>query len=416
MTPHPTQVSSRFVRLTSLIFFLLCLALLLANPAFARADAELSGTKPAQWRLTWKDDPSTKATLSWSTAELGKTHKVLYREADAEEQQAVECHRNGAFTDKRADEPLYYHHALLTDLKPATKYFVQMVSDENQSPEFYFITAPDDDRPLEILFGGDSRSDQKSRRAMNEMLAEMLSKRKELIAFAHGGDYIVSGSKLSLWKMWMSDHELTTTADGRLLPVIPARGNHDGGPIYNEVFDFPEGDTNYFAIDLGSQIRFVTLNTEISTAGDQAGWLAEELSASRPKYRWLLAQYHRPAFPAVKNPSGARRDWVPIFEKYNLDVACEADGHNIKRTPPIRNDKLDRTGVVYIGEGGLGVGQRTPLVDDPKRWYLRSPGLAGKGHHIQVLHFNQERIHYSVVLLGGELFDEYDFPVRTAVK
>ena len=254
------------------------------------------------------------------------------------------------------------------------------------------------------------------RRQDNTMMAELVAASHEnsnpaddLLAFAHGGDYIVSGTNLEQWSVWLSDHELTTGKDGRMLPVIPARGNHDKGKIFNEVFGFPDDDLNYYAINIGPEVRFVTLNTETSTAGDQAKWLDGELEHSRPNYRWLLAQYHRPAFPAVKEPSTALQSWVPLFEKYNVDLVCESDGHNIKRTVPIRGGKADESGVVYIGEGGLGVPQRTPKTD---RWFLESPGMADQGHHVFVLTFEEDKLKGKCILLGGKIRDTFERSVR----
>ncbi len=202
----------------------------------------------------------------------------------------------------------------------------------------------------------------------------------------------------------MSDYELTVAEDGRMLPIIPTRGNHDRGPIFNSVFGLPDDDSNYFAINLGAQVRLITLNTEISTAGDQATWLAEELKQSRPGNRWLLAQYHRPAFPAVKAPSSALYSWVPLFERYDLDLACEQDGHTIKRTLPIRGNVEDATGVVYIGEGGLGVAQRTPKSE---RWYLQSPGMTDSASHVHILTFSADELTGVCQKLDGGVADKF---------
>ena len=283
----------------------------------------------------------------------------------------------------------------------------------------YFVTAPADDVPVSFLFGADSRSGQEARRKMNAMMSKMLSEsyaaqRVPILALAHGGDYIYDGRNLEQWSRWMSDHELTVAADGRMLPIIPARGNHDGGKMFNEVFAFPPSDRNFYGTDVGPQVRLVTLNTECSIAGDQLKWLGTELADSRPKKRWLIAQYHRPSFPAVKIPGLQQLVWVPLFDKNNVDLVCEGDGHTIKRTVPIRQFKPDPTGVVYIGEGGLGVGQRTPKTS---RWYLNSPeAKAGQGHHVQLLTFDQEKMTYRAILLGGEVFDEYTRPVRSPEK
>lgn len=391
-----------------------CLTILLgcAAQAGAQVPALPSGVQPSQWRLVWTEDPSTAALISWSTKDAGGQHKVHFAtKGNLDRPQIAVCQRNGRYTDQSGDEQLYYHHARLTELEPGTAYEVQLVSDGKTSPVFYFVTAPADDRSFSFLFGGDSRSDQATRRAVNRQIARMVAAGEasedpadEILAFVHGGDYIVSGRSLPQWSRWMSDHQLTTTEKGRLLPIIPARGNHDRGQAFNEVFGFPADDLNYYALDVGPQLRIVTLNTETTTSGDQAKWLADELSKSRSTHRWIIAQYHRPAFPAVKSPSRALQSWVPLFEKFNVDLVCEADGHNIKRTVPVRNGRRDETGVVYIGEGGLGVRQRTPKKD---RWYLQDPGMADRGHHVQLLTFTPKELQYRCVLLGGRVLDRY---------
>ncbi|TWT74733.1 purple acid phosphatase family protein [Allorhodopirellula solitaria] len=391
-------------------------AVFLAFISNARADAPLEGTQPAQWRVVWADDPATSATIVWSTAEPGRLHSVEYRVRGEDAQPAVQLARSGRYTG--GDAELYYHRVELTELEPASAYDIKMISDDEESPVFYFVTAPPHDRDFSILHGGDSRSDRDTRRKMNAMMGEMFASSHDndepaddILAVAHGGDYIVNGTKMKLWSEWLSDHELTTTPDGRLLPIIPARGNHDHGKPFNQVFGFPEGDLNYYGLNIGSQLRFITLNSEISTAGDQASWLTEELARSRPKNRWLLVQYHRPVYPAVKGPGAGLQSWVPLFERFNVDLACEADGHNIKRTVPIRGGAMDESGVIYIGEGGLGVPQRTPKTD---RWFIQSPGMADKGNHVFVLTFGKQTLHGKCVLLGGEVRDEFSIDARTA--
>ncbi|MCA9161343.1 MAG: metallophosphoesterase family protein [Pirellulaceae bacterium] len=375
------------------------------------AQQPLDGAKPTQWRVIWTSDPATTATVSWSTAKPSKKNVLHWGEKESGLRQTSTNTRSGLHKDLRGSFELYFHHVRLRDLKPGTAYSVQMESDDGRSPEFYFVTAPAADRPFSLLFGGDSRSVQTNRQQVNRMIASMVADgettgdvSRDILALAHGGDYIADGKNLAQWSEWLSDHELTVTPSGRLLPLIPARGNHDVGPIFNEVFDFPEDDANYYALAIGPQVRFVTLNSETSIGGDQAKWLEDELKGSRDRYRWLVAQYHRPAWPAVKSPSEALRHWVPLFERYYVDLVCEADGHNIKRTPPIASDKVNQAGVVYIGEGGLGVTQRTPKQD---RWFLQSPGMADSGHHVQLLTFGQDELRYQCVLLGGKVRDTY---------
>lgn len=364
-----------------------------------------AGTVPIHWRVTWKTDPGRQAVVSWDTLEEGTTHRLHLHSEGGELKETIDCQRNGGYTDPQNPQlKLYYHHARLIDLEPASKYFVQFESDGNKSAEFWFLTAPSEDQAVRLLFGGDSRSSQTQRRSMNRRISRLVAEMPDIVALAHGGDYIEDGRKLEQWWKWLNDHELTVTDAGRLLPIIPARGNHDPGPIFNEIFDFPVADLNYYAVDLTPQVRLITLNSETSMAGDQKKWLASELARSRPQRRWLVAQYHRPAWPAVKRPSAALQHFVPLFEKHNVNMVCEADGHVLKRTVPIRDGKRSNSGVVYVGEGGLGVGQRRPETD---RWYLQKPGMAASGHHVQLLTFHADRLDYKVVGMDGSTLDSH---------
>ena len=168
-------------------------------------------------------------------------------------------------------------------------------------------------------------------------------------------------------------------------------------------------DTNWFATAIGD-LTLITLDTEVSMAGAQRDWLEGALQRGRDA-KWLVASYHRPAYPAVKSASGAREHWVPLFERYDVDLVCESDGHSLKRTVPIREDRVDYTGVTYVGEGGLGVPQRTP---DPDRWYLQEPGMVTSAHHVQVLSFEPELLRYRVVLHEGTVLDELTIATHEA--
>ncbi len=390
------------------------LLFILVLPRPILAGSPLEGSKPAHWRVTWTTDPSQTAVISWSTAKAAKKSSLRYRVKNTDNTVGVVAPESGRFTGSQTE--LYYYHARLTDLNPSTAYEIQISSDDETSPKLYFVTAPATDRPFSILHGGDSRSDHDERRRVNQKMASMVFESYEndnpsddIVALAHGGDYVATGKNLEQWSKWLSDHELTTCDDGRMLPVIPARGNHDTGVLFNQVFGFADDDLNYYAMNIGPVVRFVTLNSETSTAGDQATWLGRELRSSRLKNRWLLAQYHRPAYPAVKTPSTALQSWVPLFDKHNMDLVCEADGHNIKRTVPIRGNVEDKTGVIYIGEGGLGVGQRTPKVD---RWYLQAPGMSDSGAHVFVLAFGKGQLTGRCVRVDGTIVDQFTLKPR----
>jgi acid phosphatase type 7 len=214
----------------------------------------------------------------------------------------------------------------------------------------------------------------------------------------------------------LTDHELTRTQDGRIIPIIPVRGNHDRDVNWEEVFWWPGQESNYYyQLALTPRVRFVVLNTEISLGGAQRTWLREALAANRPEARWLVAAYHKPAWPSVRGfQDGAdrRRFWVPLFEEHRIDLALESHDHALKRTVPILDHAEHPDGVVYIGDGGLGVPQRNP---DATRWYLQGEGMTRPVHHVHVLTFGPETLQGVAYSLGGDVLDEFVRPLRSGV-
>lgn len=375
----------------------------------------LEGTTPAQWRVVWTGDASREATISWSTAEAGTEHRILYgTEPDALDQ-SINCQRNGVYTiSKRPNpekerEPAHYHHARLTDLKPDTRYYFVMESNGERSRTLRFRTAPTNGTDFSIIHGGDSRTGHADRCRMNLRIAAIAKNDPKVLAFAHGGDYISSGRSWFEWRLWLSQHELTTTPDGRVLPIIPTYGNHDVGPIYFETFGLDPESQRWHTTTFGKDITLVTLDTNSAAGGDQQEWLENQLVKHRPTSRWLLVQYHRPMYPAVKRPADQAPIFCPLFDAYNVDLALESDGHCMKRTVPIRDGKFDPKGLIYVGEGGLGVGQRRPA---PDHWYFQDGGKVGADHHVMRLDFSPDNLRIRFILMNGSTWDDHTIPAR----
>lgn len=392
---------SRLIKHPLCFFAITAFLLTWANLAMAQA--------PDHWRVIWHEKPSTEAFVSWTTQGAGTTHKVYLDTVSRQGvlntyAQQLDATVHGKYVD---DNEAHYHHIKLDGLQPSTVYYFVIESDGQATQEFHFKTAPNDMSTFKMLYGGDSRSDREDRKKMNQRIATLIENDDQILGLIHGGDYINDGYKWEEWSAWLDDHELHVTSSGRILPIIPARGNHErDGKIYNLVFAGPGGDsrfTNYFVTQLSPMAALINLDTSGTASGEQRDWLEQRLLEMQTT-RWLTVNYHIPAYPAVKLPGPAKLYWVPLFENYNVDMVFESDGHVLKRTVPIRNEKYDETGVVYVGEGGLGVKQREP---DTKRWYLQAPGMAMSGHHVQVITYAPDGLTYEAVLMDGTVADSY---------
>lgn len=369
------------------------------------ASGQDAALAPRQLRLIWAEDPSHHARLSWTTTSAGVVSAVHYDTVPRDGVVAAYAHRVTTSRDgEYASGTPYYHHVELDDLLPSTTYWFVVETDGNRSDELHFVTAPADDRPFTLLYGGDSRSSSTNRRRMNQTMARLFEEREGIIGLGHGGDFVNTGADWLQWDEWLEDHQLTITDAGRMLPVIPTRGNHEPDrEMYNRVFGWPGGEAvDYFVTHLGANTTLITLDSNVSHGGDQRVWLEAQLEAAQSR-RWIVPGYHRPAFPAVKTPGPALEHWVPLFEAYEVDLVCESDGHVLKRTVPIREGLEAADGIVYVGEGGLGVSQRTPM----DFWYLDAPGMSVAAHHVQLLSFSPETLRYEAIAMDGTTLDSY---------
>lgn len=368
-------------------------------------------------RIVWHEDPATEAYVAWTTKGLIPTgrNRVYYDTKSHGGDYKKYKYSKRAFIQKPYSYSFSFLHAVkLKDLKPSTKYFFVIRSGKDTTEEFHFITAPNNpNEEFELLFGGDSRSDQAARRKMNLLMKDIIKANPKTLALVHGGDYVANGLSWKEWKEWLDDYQLTISDEGRVLPIIPTRGNHEiSKALYDDIFIWPGNiiRPNYYTTKI-AETSLITLNTNWIVGGPQKNWLKKELKKASKDSKWILANYHRPAYPAVKKPGRALKHWVPLFEDYQVDLVFESDGHVLKRTAPIYRNQVDfEKGITYVGEGGLGVKQRSPSKKDA--WYFQSPGYAVSAHHAMKLRVTPDKLYFSVHLEDLSLYDEMEITPR----
>ncbi len=347
-------------------------------------------------RVIWHEDPSKHAVIAWSgqKAVRGQFLKLIRQEKRGNSTMSVSIK-----TQKALGIKPYLHSVTLNDLQANSKYSFSVNTNGSESKTFYFITPPEKGKTFKLLFGGDSRTDRNKRREINASIKTYFSNNKDVMALVHGGDFISNGYLWKQWDAWLEDYQLTIQRDGRILPIVPTRGNHEmRSNLFNKIFFWKKSlsmRSNYFVTRFG-ELSLFTLNTNISHGGRQKSWLNRVLDEESKRQKWLIANYHRPAYPAVKKPGRAKKHWVPLFEKYGVDLVFESDGHTLKRTVPIFQGKRDdKKGIVYLGEGGLGVNLRTPKMQN--KWYFQSPGYAKSAYHFFALDVAGERLKVDVI-------------------
>ncbi|WP_339753575.1 fibronectin type III domain-containing protein [uncultured Winogradskyella sp.] len=327
-----------------------------------------------RYRLILVDDPSTTITIAWDQSS-GTSPVVYYGTLD--EGTNYLNYPNSKTVDRVVvDKDMDNTFARLTGLSANTNYYFVINDSEGTSQRFWFRTAPNDNSRLSIIAGGDSRNFRTPRRAANLLVSKL---KPHAVLFA--GDMTDNSTDLE-WKKWFDDWQDTIASDGRMFPIIPARGNHENATDIYDLFDTPNTNS-YYALTFGNSLfRAYTLNSEISVFGNQLTWLQNDLSASSGVI-WKMAQYHKPIRPhtAWKAENNNQYDaWAQLFYDEGVRLVVDCDSHVARTTWPLKpsselgNDEgfvVEQTnGTVYTGEGCWGAPLRPN--DDDKSWTRNS--------------------------------------------
>lgn len=245
------------------------------------------------------------------------------------------------------------HRVEVGGLRPGRMYCYALHRDGRPStPPTGFRTAPPPDGEGRVSFVvfGDSGSGTPDQRAVLEQLRTV-----PFDLILHTGDVAYeSGTLKQLEERYFDVYEPLIAS----LPAFPASGNHDYGTAdaapFREVFALPEnggpaGRERWYSFDWGP-VHFVALDTE-RIGPEQTRWLEADLAANdRP---WKVVYMHAPPFSSGSHGSHAkcRREFVPILERYGVQLVLSGHDHHYERTEPIE-------GVTYAVTGGGGRGVR----------------------------------------------------------
>ena len=165
-----------------------------------------------------------------------------------------------------------------------------------------------------------------------------------------------------------SDCFENNSRSARYRPWMPAAGNHENelgnGPIgytaYQTYFALPESGSDaelrglWYAFTAGS-VRVISLNNDdvcFQDGGDsyvrgysggaQKRWLETELAAARSDRTvdWVVVCMHQTAVSTADCSNGAdlgiRQDWLPLFDRYEVDLVVCGHEHHYERSHPVR--------------------------------------------------------------------------------
>jgi hypothetical protein len=270
-------------------------------------------------------DGLSSIVIVWRTA--GKTaSRVDYGETPAYGQQAVNR------------DPTERHAVVLRGLKPNSEYHYRVSGDNGTLADAAFRTGKTADRPFKFAVLGDSGSGQ-----LSQYLVARQIGRQQVDFLLHTGDVVYFDGRDEDYaaKFYLPFKDLIAR-----VPIFPVLGNHDletaNGEPWLDNFVLP-GDERMYSFSYGNAF-FVALDSYRANI-NSARWLEAQLA--KTDRLWRFAFSHVPPFTNHKNRrnhADAIRLWLPLFEKYKVDVVFSGHDHMYTRFKP-------HNGVQYIVEG-----------------------------------------------------------------
>jgi 3',5'-cyclic AMP phosphodiesterase CpdA len=352
--------------------------------------ADPTATPPvAGLHLQFGADASSELVVSWHTTAAVANPRVLLGRPDTGFGQTVPASTR-TYRDAAAGTEVRVHHARLTGLDPNTDYIYASVHD-GAAPElgaartaprgraaFTFTSFGDQGTPtLGRLAGGKPEdaeylSDNLGSPAAGDLTAAI--ERVAPLFHLVNGDLCYANLSRDRIRTW-SDWFLNNSRSARFRPWMPAAGNHENelgnGPIgyqaFQTYFAVPDARAEptfrglWYAFTAGA-VRVISLNNDdvalqdggnsyVSgySGGAQRRWLESELRTSRanPDIDWIVVCMHQVAISTADHFNGAdlgvREQWLPLFDRYGVDLVVCGHEHHYERSHPIRGQQPSDT-------------------------------------------------------------------------
>jgi hypothetical protein len=242
---------------------------------------------------------------------------------------------------------------------------------------------------------------------------------------------VMSGYKEEEWWAWLDGVPgRLVTKDGRMIPIIPVAGNHDIGyfhelGIYSDMSDYNyyrgifalPGNELWYTLDFPN-IRLIALLTaagggfaEHGSSADkrydkeilqQVDFLREQLKNSDKKWKITTQHIHiTGTFPFIWNTRAHVDHWVPLFEKYKVNLNLAGHLHNYTRTWPIKHLELSKDFVDFVGKRWGFDQDLDPR--DPKALWPKGPPI------VELAHNSEDGVTY---LLNGVWGAPFEWPEK----
>lgn len=324
----------------------------------------------------------TAVTIAWRTE----------KETDSKVEYALPQEKNNIV---QSNEKTRRHTVVLKNLLPSTCYPYRAQSRGSEIGQDRFCTFKNEHEPFTFVIFGDSGY---GRRVQYTMAKQIEEQTPDFIL--HTGDLIYPYGEEWGYRLFFYNPYKNLIA--RVF-FFPSMGNHDartknGKPLLNN-FRLPKNRPYYSFIYANTLV--IALDSTRTHDRMQAKWLEENLRRGSQNKRivWKIVFFHHPPFTNHRRYDGdraVRAAWVPIFEKYGVDIVFSGHNHLYARFHP-------QNSIVYIIEGVGGRAHHRGKKDDPRVAYTY-----GDAYGFGVARINGNTLTFSHITHKGNIVDSFE--------
>jgi hypothetical protein len=355
--------------------------------------AAASDGTPEQVHLTWGPDPATSVTVSWASPEPGIRPRVLLSGPGGSR---VASAVRRTYTDGLGGEVVFTYHAQLTGLTPDTGYQYEVTVDNDTADpplRASFTTAPRGRAAFRFTSFGDLATPNPKWVLSYGQAAFAVAAVESFEPLFHllNGDLCYAdlnpASQPAVWR----DFGRNNQSSAARRAWMPCPGNHEiefgNGPqgfsSYLTRYTLPDNGVpgfrgHWYSFRVGSAL-FVSLDADdvvfqdagplvagpaaLTPAagtghaaippgtsfyirgysrGAQTAWLERTLAAARAdaSVDWIIVQMHQDACSSSATGNGSdlgiRQAWLPLFDRYQVDLVLCGHDHDYERSFPVR--------------------------------------------------------------------------------
>jgi len=349
-------MKKNFLRIISLV---LCFTLIMGGSVFASADGGDTArpdNSPFRISVVFNGDASTQRGITWYTK--ANTSSVV----DIVDEQGAPVNAQITYEDVFEWEGNYVHKALVSGLEAGKTYYYDVGDDVVRSAAGTFTTDNKDDKVDFITFADVQAGNQENFNRGARVVEQAFKIMPTAEFMANLGDF-TDDSTNEEWDYYDNAFKAINLSS----TLAPVSGNHDGLGVenwFNNMFNLDTSESvqtkdgvNY-SFDYGN-IHIAVLNTNdvLAISIPQLKWLENDMKSTDKD--WKIVLMHKSPYSLGKDAKWPdalylQKSLTRVVDECGVDLVLSGHDHQYLRTKPLKANKVNEDGAIYILSGTAG--------------------------------------------------------------